>query len=164
MKMEDLRLISRGLYIVVGKKLGTEKVLDMRRRVMALKQSLDTASYTVSDVYEDRLLSGSMCEGFRFASSDLDFMFIYRGIRVVFSPPTEGHYEKRTLLMAERDTTKPGFALLRLLNHSADPQVKRSCVLHGDGNYVASQKWRITGQHLGRSSAHTVHVVLLWQD
>ena len=141
--IEDLGLISRGLYRVVGDELGTEKMVDMRRRVMALEQSLDTASLTDNDTYEHRLLSGSMCEGFRFPSSDLDFMYIFRDIRVIFSSPIEGqHYEKRTLLMAERDTTKPGFALLRLLNNSTHPGVKQSCVQFGDGYYVASQKWR----------------------
>ena len=143
--MEDLRLISRGLYRVVGKKLGTEKVVNMRRRVMALEQSLNTASYRDNKEIEDVLLSGSRCEGFRFASSDLDWMFICSGIRVVFSLPKEGqHGDKQTILMAERNTTKPGFVLLRLLNNSSDARVMQSCVQHGDGyGYcVASQKWR----------------------
>ena len=84
-----------------------------------------------------------MCEGFRFASSDFDWMYIRRGIGVIFSSQTEGqHYDKQTHLMAECDTTKPGFVLLRLLNHSADPRVTRSCVPYGDGYYLASQKWR----------------------
>ena len=69
--------------------------MDMRRRVMALQQSLETASCTDDNTYEDEILSGSRCEGFRFASSDLDWMLIYKGIRVIFSLPTEGqHYEK----------------------------------------------------------------------
>ena len=141
--MEDLRLISHGLYRVVGEELGTEKVVDMRRRVMALKQSLDTAGMSNNKETEDIIFSGSMCEGFRFPSSDLDWMCVYRGIRVIFSSPTgRQHYEKRTLLVAERDTTKPGFALLRLLKHSPDPRVTRAYVPHGDGYYVASQKWR----------------------
>ena len=144
--MEDSRLISHGLYRVVGEKLGTEKVVDMRRRVMALEQSLKTASCTDDDPSEDEILSGSRCEGFRFTSSDEDWMFIYRGIRVIFCLPTEGqYYEKRTLLMAERDTTKPGFSLLRLLHNSAypaDPCVTQSCLPYRDGYYVASQKWR----------------------
>ena len=141
--MEDLGLISRGLYILVGDELGTEKIVDMRRRVMGLDQSLMTASCRDDNLFKDVLLSGSRCEGFRFASSDYDWMLICRGIRVIFSSPTEGqHSEKQTLIIAERDTTKPGFALLRLLNHSADPRVTRACVPYGDKYYVVSQKWR----------------------
>ena len=136
--MEDLGLISCGLYRVVGEELGTEKVVDMRRRVMAPDQSLKTASYTDGGAYEDEILSGSMCEGFRFPSSDVDRMYICRDIRVIFSLPTHDQYnDGQTLLMAERDTTKPGFALLRLLNNSSNSLVKQSCVQHGDGCYVA---------------------------
>ena len=141
--MEDLRLISRGMYRVIGQKLGTEKIVDMRRRIMALQQCLTTASFTDDDPYEDQILSGSRCEGFRFASSDHDYMFIYRDIRVIFSLPTENqHHDRHTLLMAERNATKPGFALLRLMNNSTEPNVTISCVRHGDGYYVASKLWR----------------------
>ena len=142
--MEDLSLISRGLYRVVGEKLETEKVVDMRRRVVALRQSLDTANMSNSPVHEDLcnvdMKSGSVCEGFRFASSDLDWMWICRDIRVVFSLPPEHQYNGgRTLLLAERNAAKPGFVLLRLLNHSTKSRVTRACVPHGDGYYVASQ-------------------------
>ena len=142
-EMEDLALISRGLYRVVGEELGTEKVVDMRRRVMALEQSLRTAEMRNSQGLEDILLSGSGCEGFRFASSDADWMMICRGIRVIFSLPKEHqNNNEQSFLYAERNIAKPGFVLLRLLNHSVDPCVMRACVPHGDGYYVASQKWR----------------------
>ena len=141
--MEDTVLFSRGLYRVVGEELGTEKVVDMRRRVMALSQSLNTAWMRNDQEFEDVLLSGSRCEGFRFASSDDDWMWICRDIRVNFTLSPEHQYNtETTILLAERNTTKPGFVLLRLLNHSADPRVTRACVPHGDGYYVASQKWR----------------------
>ena len=141
--MEDLALISRGLYRVMGEKLGTETIVDMRRRVMALEQSLKTAWMSNDQDFEDILLSGSMCEGFRFASSDRDWMWICRNIRVVFSLPTEHQpNNEQTLLYAERNITKLGFVLLRLLSHSTDSRVTRACVPHGDGYYVASQKWR----------------------
>ena len=154
--MEDLALISRGLYRVVGEELGTEKVVDMRRRVMALEQSLRTASVIDDAKYEDTFLSGSKCEGFRFASSDEDFMLICRNIRVVFYLQTHDQYNNgQTQLFAERHKTKPGFALLRLLNNNADSSVTRACVQHGDGYYVASQKWR--DQMTSRLSVFTTH-------
>ena len=141
--MDDLQLISHSLYRVVGEELGTEKAVDMRRRVMALEQSLETASYTDNKAHEDQILCGSRSEGLRFASSDWDFMLIYRDIRVIFSSSTEGQFDYgQTLLMAECKATKPGFVLLRLLNNSSIPDVTQSCVLHGNGYYVASQKWR----------------------
>ena len=141
--MEELPLISRSLYRAVGEELGTEKIVDMRRRVMALQQSFDTTWMRFDNAYEDKLLSGSLCEGFRFASSDEDWMFVCRNIRVVFSSATEYQCSsEKTILLAEHSATKPGFVLLRLLNHSADPRVTCACVPRGDGYYVASQKWR----------------------
>ena len=141
--MDDFRLISRGLYRVVGEKLGTEEVVDMRRMVMALQQSLSTASCRHDEAIEDEALSGSTCEGFRFASSDRDWMVICRDIRVIFSFPTEYQNNiKQTILIAERNTTKPGFALLRVLNNSPDYPITGKCVQYGNGIYVASQRWR----------------------
>ena len=143
--MDALQLISRGLYRLVCKELGTEKIVDMRRRVMALKQGLDTAkcSYTLyHTLLEDNIYSGSMCEGFRFASSDIDRMRVLRGIRVVFTIQDNQCNYIHTLLLADCDTTKPGFALLLLLNASPSPDVTQACVQYGDRYYVSSTKWR----------------------
>ena len=134
--MEDLRLISLGLYEAVGDELGTEKVVDMRRRVMALHQRFSTVSYRDDKLLEDILLSGSECEGFRFPSSDMDLMLICKDIRVIFSLPTEEQCnDEQTLILAER-------ALLRLLNNLPNPGVKCECVPYRDGYYVASSIWR----------------------
>ena len=110
---------------------------------MALNQSMLTAWYRDNKEIEDQLLSGSICEGFRFISSDWDWMFILRKFRVTFSLPTEDQFHNgHILLLAERYMTKPGFALLRLFNHLSDPVMAHLCVQHRDGYYLASQKWR----------------------
>ena len=141
--MEDLSLISRGLYIVLCENMGTEKAVDMRRRVMTLQQNLNTSMMGRNKTYEDNLLSGSKGEGFRLSTSDDDWMLIRRGIRVVFPLPVEHQNEYGgTLLMAERNTTKPGFVLLRLLNHSSDQLLTSSLVQYKNGYFVASQNWR----------------------
>ena len=90
--MEDLTLISRGLYKMGGEGLGTEQIVDMRRRFMDLRQSLWTADMNNDPLHEDRLLSGSECEKFRFASSDRDLMWICKDIRAHFSWSTEHQY------------------------------------------------------------------------
>ena len=140
--MDDLKLISRGLYRVVGAKLGTEKIVDMRRRVMALEQSLDTARLKYNERREDEILSGSKCEGFRFASSDIDIMIVRRGIRVIFSMDSEIHTTEQTVLMAECHITKPGFAMLKLSNESSNPFINYACVQHESGIYISSDKWK----------------------
>ena len=127
---------------MVGKELGTEKIVDMRRRVMALTQSLDTAACAYDKGVEDNIFSGSRCEGFRFASSDIDVMWVFRGIRVVFTIQDNQCNNIHTLLLADCDTTKPGFALLRLLHASQSPDVTQACVQYEDTYYVSSAKWR----------------------
>ena len=130
--MDDLKLISRGLYRVVCEKLGTEEIVDMRRRVMAFKQRLDTASFTYDEYEEDEILSGSRSEGFRFASSDVDVMRVLRSIRVIFTVRENQCFNVHTPLQAECHTTKPGFALLRLLYDSPSPYITQACVSNGD--------------------------------
>ena len=141
--MEDVRLISRGLYGAVSRKLGTESIVNMRRRVMGLQQHLNTAKMRYDEHYEDDILSGSECEGFRFRSSDRDWMRICRNVRVVHSPSQNEQYRNKcTLLMAHCDFTKPGFVLLKLASDCTVPRVRRACVQYGDGYYVSSEKWR----------------------
>ena len=85
-----------------------------------------------------------MCEGFRLASSDMHWMLVCRDVRVIFSLPTEKQCnDERTLLVAERYATKPGFALLRLLSRSPNADVTNSRVSYEKGYYVTSQKWRV---------------------
>ena len=142
--MDEVSMISRGLYRMVGEKLGTEKVVDMRRRVMALHQILRTAFICKNhNTFEDKLLSGSRGGGFRFASPDLDAMYIYRNMRVIFTFPTElQNNDEQMYLMADRYATKPGLPELRVLNSPNDAQVTALTVSYGEGCYVASQKWR----------------------
>ena len=154
--MEDVNLISRGLYGIVSRKLGTESIVDMRRRVMALQQRLITARARNSEVFEDIIFSGSKCEGFRFASSDDDWMFICRNVRVVHSTSQQDQYHSRhTILMAQCEFTKPGFVLLKLASDCSVPRVGRACVQYGDGYYVSSEKWRENITAL--SSSFTTH-------
>ena len=154
--MDDLWLISRGLYAVVSKKLGTESIVDMRRRVMALQQRLNTAKVRRDEVYEDQILSGSECEGFRFASSDRDWMFLCRNVRIIFSMTQCGYYNKeQNLLMAQCEYTKPGFVLLRMISDCSLARVRHACVQYEDGYYVSSEKWR--ENHTASRSFLTTH-------
>ena len=139
--MEDVRQISHGLYRVVGEKLGTEKIVDMRRRVMALEQNLNTRSTARTEIFEDKLFSGSKGEGLRFASSDEDWMLIHRDTRVIFSSKTE-YQHNQTILLADQSSTRPGFVLLRRMNDTCSKFVALSTVPYENGFYVASENWR----------------------
>ena len=134
-------MISRGLYAVVSRKLGTESVVDMRRKVMSLQQRLFTIRAGYDGDNEDWILSGSTCEGFRFASSDWDMMYICRSTRAI-SSFAQSRQNSNTLLMAQCEFTKPGFVLLQLESCCPVPRVRNACVQYGDGYYVSSEKWR----------------------
>ena len=141
-KMGELKLISHGLHGILSEKIGTAGVVDMRRRINALRQTLDTAG-SDNNVYEDVLLSGSRSEGFRFASSDYDWMYICRNIRVVFTMPIRHQSNAgQAMLLAESSTTKPGFVLLRALNNTSNNLIMQSYVQYGGGYYISSEKWR----------------------
>ena len=142
-KMSDLSLMSRGLYLMLGEKLGTESIVDMRRRVMALSQSIHTHTRRNGYPNEDRILSGSICEGFRFASSDLDIMMVRSNMRVIFSLTQSRLYNNdKTLILADSEYTNPGFVLLRLLNQTFDHQLMCFCLKYGNRYYIASGKFR----------------------
>ena len=69
-------------------------------------------------------------------------MRVRRGIRVIFSVGDNQCNDVHTLLLADCDTTKPGFALLRLVYDSPIPYVNHACVQYGERHYVSSTKWR----------------------
>ena len=61
--MDELRLMSRGLYGIMSRDLGTESIIGIRRRVMDLQQRLKTARMRYEEDNEDEILSGSECGG-----------------------------------------------------------------------------------------------------
>ena len=159
--MDGLRATSCGLYKVIGKKLGTKSIVAMRRTVMTLAQCLATVFCKSYETIEDKILSGSTCEGFRFSSSDIDFMCISRGIRVIFSSLYLRMYtSEHTVVLAECNNTKPGFALLRLMSDFSHFHLRDSHVKFNDNFYIASGKWRecFTTMYAGRSPERFRHL------
>ena len=139
----ELRLISTGLHMVVSEIVGYEKIIDIRRTITNLKNDFAKTSGEESKALFYRYLSGSKGEGFRFSSSDHDYMLIYRNIRVIQSMSQCRLYDvNTTLLMMETEQTRPGFVLLRLIGDAHDRDIRRSCEKYQSGTYVSSQEWR----------------------
>ena len=87
--------------------------------------------------------SGSRAEGLRFESSDDDWMFIYRIIKVIQSDSYTAIYDSNmTLLLMENEMTKPGFALLKLIGESTHRAVRQSTENILNGRYVSCKRWR----------------------
>ena len=89
--------------------------------------------------------SGSRAEGFRFDSSDKDWMLIYRDIRVIPELSHDSKYNDYiTLLLMDNDRCTPGFTLLRQVSDSKDPNINMSTVhkpaLNGD--FLSCALWR----------------------
>ena len=141
--MDDVQLKSYGLYAVLCDWLGTESIVDVRRKIMALQQRLLNADWRYSEEDEGVILSGSECEGFRFAASDTDWMLICKNVRVIHSEPQIAQYHnEQTLLMAQCELTKPGFVLLRLIGNYYRPRIRQACVQYDNGLFLSSEIWR----------------------
>ena len=138
-----LRLISIGLHAVVSEIVGYEKFIDIRRNVTNLKNDFLKLRSENSTAPIYGYLSGSKGEGFRFSSSDDDYMFIYNNVRVIQSMSQCRLYDVNTaLLLMETEQTSPGFVLLRLIGNTHNYNIRRSCLQYPQGIYVSSQKWR----------------------
>ena len=95
------------------------------------------------------IFSGSKAEGLRFESSDDDWMFVHKSIRVIPSESYTTLYDINnvTILSMENEMTKPGFTLLKVSENNRYKCVKiaRSDTVMpwlDDGCYLSSKKWR----------------------
>ena len=138
-----LSLISIGLHELVNSIVGSETITEMRRTVTNLQNEDQMFSKTGKVVPVLAYLSGSKGEGFRFASSDDDYMLIYNDVKVIHSMSQCRLYDvNTTLLMMETEQTRPGFVLLRLIGNTNNSDIIRSCVPFQSGTYISSQTWR----------------------
>ena len=124
MEYNHLSQISCNLYNLVERVIGSEVIIEVRRTTTNLR---DEVLKTLSEAYKSNndkypCYSGSKGEGLRFDTSDDDWVFVYKDIRVIPSALYTAIYESNTtLLMMENDMTKPGFTLLRLFRDSRNP-------------------------------------------
>ena len=154
--MEDLEPISRGVYSILCGTLGSQSIVDMRRRVMALQQKMVTMLNRCDISHEDAIMTRGRCEGFRIASSDVDVMRVRRHLRALFSIEQYSRSNaEHTLLIAECNNTKPGFAYLRSIHDSSYDAVRHSTVELGGHSYISSAKWR--DFFLPRPSVYSMH-------
>ena len=106
---------------------------------------------------EKPVFSGSKAEGLRFKSSDDDWMFIDKDVKVIPSDSYKTIYDSNiTLLLMVNEMTKPGFTLLRLVGESAKPKVSRSTVSNPslNGQYISCKLWRESGKQSGVNKCH----------
>ena len=97
--------------------------------------------------------SGSMAEGLRFTTSDQDWMYVYRTLRVIPSISYTSLYDSnptvKFLLLMDNEMTKQGFSLLRIINVQGiiGTDGKSPMVHMLNGNYISSKMWREMNMH-----------------
>ena len=161
--MDDVVRISRSLYAVLCKIIGSDEEVYIRRTATNLRDDIIRMEKEWTNEDSFPCYSGSKAEGLRFKSSDEDWMFVYRNIKVVPPHSYTTLYDINTeLLMMDDGITKPGFTLLRMLekdNHLVFKYLNESyltvTVTMLNGCYLSSKLWR-EGLAQSRKHLHTV--------
>ena len=141
----DIRQISKGLYYLLNDIIGHDTVIKVRRTISDLRDKFEVF---VSDTVNQPCVlcySGSKAEGFRFESSDDDWMTIFRDIKVISDMSYAHMYDSNsTVLLMDNQLCKPGFTLLRLISRSQNPFILFAAVQEAalGGQLISSKKWR----------------------
>ena len=140
---EEWSRVSRSLYTTVNDIIHTRVIIDIRRTTTNLRDDILNIENELIKGNYVHCYSGSKAEGLRFNSSDDDWMFIYKNIKVIPADSYMAIYDSNTtLLMMENEMTKPGFTLLRLIGESTNQIVTRSTESTQNGRYVSCKQWR----------------------
>ena len=140
---DSLEQISCSLHTKLNAIIGTEVTINIRRTTTNLRDDIYRIQHELANADYIPSYSGSRAEGLRFKSSDDDWMYIYRDIKVIPSASFTSIYDRNTtLLMMENEMTKPGFTLLRLIGQTTKPMVTRSIEHIMNGRYLSCKRWR----------------------
>ncbi|KAK3098980.1 hypothetical protein FSP39_024941 [Pinctada imbricata] len=100
----------------------------------------------------DHLMSGSRAEGFRFRTSDADYMIVYNNVLVItdndiIQPCIQPIIN--TIVKMETDQSRPGFCLLRFISQHRFPSldVTQLCVRFQNGLYLTNTAWKDKLKH-----------------
>ncbi|XP_056013674.1 uncharacterized protein LOC130052531 [Ostrea edulis] len=141
--MDHIPRVSDVLYVGVCRKIGTPTEVTFRRDMRDTEDMIRKPS----ELYEGRrtMLSGSYREGFRFKSSDMDYMVWYSDHKVIceMSQSTFYHPPRDTLIYMETSDTPPGFAKLQLLTPSNYRIVMSSLLERNHTEYISSSLLRM---------------------
>ncbi|XP_062618766.1 uncharacterized protein LOC134280375 [Saccostrea cucullata] len=138
-----IQRISESVFVGLCRKLGTSRLVAMRRDVMDIRDMVVNHQVRTSDEY-DRMLSGSYREGLRLKGSDIDEMFWPNNIRVIWDLSQSQYYNthRRKLILSDYSDSPPGFTLLCFLSSSTDICNGIMCVRMNNRCYVSSSKFR----------------------
>ncbi|KAK3109180.1 hypothetical protein FSP39_024745 [Pinctada imbricata] len=144
-------------YDFANKKVGYEEMIRNRREVDKFLEEVNNVQLEGSII--NKLISGSRAEGFRFKTSDLDLMLVYKTIKVKLeNDVTHDQIDDNTVLIMETDKTRPGFCMLRLDSCSHRENVCDLCALYRNSKYLSSALWRNEKKHSEEMWIHGPYV------
>ena len=154
----DLDHISRTLHGAMNDIIGSDQLVHIRRTTTNICDDvLKVDNELINSGYLPRY-SGSKAEGLRFESSDDDWMFVNRDIRIIPSDSYSPLYDCNTvLLLLDNQMTKPGFTLLRVVDVPNEYSPRLSLhLLNENWRYLSSKKWREshTEKHMNTAFTH----------
>ncbi|XP_061192637.1 uncharacterized protein LOC133200837 [Saccostrea echinata] len=137
--------LSEAVFVGLCNYIGTSRQISMRREVWDIRQSITNQVNKEEDNYE--MWSGSRKEGFRLASSDMDWMFSPKDHRVIWNLCQIKYYTllSKTLILSECQMSPPGFVLLQLLSPSYRGflrEIISACVEMESRYYISSSIYR----------------------
>jgi hypothetical protein len=141
--MDQIPGVSDALYVGGCGVLGTPTEVTLRRELQDTVEMVRKSSELFREAR--RMLSGSYREGFRFKSSDLDYMMWFPDHKVICEMSQSAFYHppRHTLIyMDTSDDTPPGFARLQLLTPSNIPNVMSSLLKRNNTVYISSSLFR----------------------
>uniref|UniRef100_A0A8W8IHS4 Mab-21-like HhH/H2TH-like domain-containing protein n=1 Tax=Magallana gigas TaxID=29159 RepID=A0A8W8IHS4_MAGGI len=158
--MSDNCRVSEALYVGLCGYVGTPTEVTIRREVMDMEEMI----WQPVQIHRGcrSMDSGSHREGFRFKSSDRDWMFWSTNHKVITDLSQSSVYDlsKHTIILMEETDTPPGFVKLQLLTPPWDGHIGKSVVPFSDGMYISSERWRkiaLTFMMENRSFSNTIH-------
>ena len=164
----DIKDISLSLHAAMNNFIGRDELVLIRRTATNLRDEINRMVNESTNAETIPIFSGSKAEGLRFKSSDEDWMFEYRSLKVIPSDSYTALYNNNpdTLMLFTMDNemSKPGFTLLRVVEYYRNGNKYLLCRGHEcspivpmlNGRFISSKIWRESD--IGRHTSHSVFI------
>ncbi|XP_062569026.1 uncharacterized protein LOC134231120, partial [Saccostrea cucullata] len=142
LSIEGIQHISESVFVGLCRKVGTSKVVAMRRDIVVIGEMV--RNQVATSGLSSAMASGSYGEGLRLKGSDIDFMFWPNNHRVIWELSQSQYYNtyRQTLILCDCSDSPPGFTLLYLLSPCTSRFIQRACVRMSNTYYISSSKFR----------------------
>lgn len=134
--MESITHLSKAVYTGLSVEIGTASEVQFRRDTV--DTSFDIYNCLNHKFNIDVLIAGSYREGFRFSSSDMDFMAWTFFMKVIsdLSQISSIHFRQKRVFLMESDSVPPGYTKLRSLTFTPNR------TLQNDDSFISCSVFR----------------------